>query len=38
MGQFEIVRPELVTPAMKSGIANHPWTIEELVGLLNTQE
>lgn len=23
-----------VTPAMEAGIANHIWTIEELVGLL----
>jgi hypothetical protein len=24
-----------VTPAMEAGLAQHPWTIEALVGLLN---
>ena len=27
-----------VTPAMEAGLAQHPWTIEELVGLLNAAE
>lgn len=24
-----------MTPAMKAGIANHPWTVEEIIGLLS---
>lgn len=27
-----------VTPAMEAGLANHPWTLEELVGLLDAEE
>ena len=27
-----------VTPAMEAGLAQHPWTIEELVGLLEAAE
>lgn len=27
-----------VTPAMEAGLVNHPWTIEELVGLLEQRE
>ena len=27
-----------VTPAMEAGLAQHPWTIEELVELLNAAE
>ena len=27
-----------VTPAMEAGLAQHPWTIEELVGPLNAAE
>jgi hypothetical protein len=26
-----------VTPAMESGIANHVWTLDEIVGLINLQ-
>ena len=26
-----------VTPAMEAGIAVHPWTLDELVGLLETK-
>jgi hypothetical protein len=26
-----------VTPAMESGLADHIWSLEELVGLLNSQ-
>jgi IS1 family transposase len=26
------------TPAMESGVADHPWTVEEIVGLLETRE
>ena len=27
-----------VTPAMEAGLCDHPWTIEELVGLLDSQD
>jgi hypothetical protein len=27
-----------VTPAMEAGLANHPWTIEELVSLMERKE
>jgi hypothetical protein len=27
-----------VTPTMEAGLVNHPWTIEELVGLLEQRE
>jgi hypothetical protein len=27
-----------VTPAMEAGLANHVWSIEELIGLLNVKE
>jgi hypothetical protein len=26
------------TPAVKAGIADHIWTVEEIVGLLETRE
>ncbi len=26
------------TPAMEAGVANHPWEIEEIVGLLEQRE
>jgi hypothetical protein len=26
-----------VTPAMEAGIANHVWTLEEIVGLINQE-
>lgn len=26
-----------VTPAMEAGLADHPWTIEELVSLLDEE-
>jgi hypothetical protein len=26
-----------VTPAMAAGIANHVWTVEEIIGLLDTR-
>jgi hypothetical protein len=27
-----------VTPAMETGLANHAWTIEELIGLLQYED
>jgi hypothetical protein len=30
--------PLRVTPAMEAGVANHVWSIEEVIGLLTTQE
>jgi hypothetical protein len=27
-----------VTPAMEAGLADHVWSIEEVIGLLTTQE
>jgi hypothetical protein len=27
----------LVTPAMEAGVANHVWSVEEIVGLLNLE-
>jgi len=32
VGQFEMLR---VTPAMEAGVANHVWSVEEIVGLLD---
>ena len=26
------------TPAMEAGVADHPWTVEEIVGLLEKRE
>lgn len=26
------------TPAMEAGVANHPWTVDEIVGLLEQHE
>ena len=26
------------TPAMEAGVANHPWTVEKIVGLLGQRE
>ena len=33
-----LVLARLRTPAMAAGVSDHPWSLEELVGLLEEQE
>jgi hypothetical protein len=32
--KFTVERKTLITPAMESGIADHVWPTEELIGLI----